>query len=146
MNYPKKTGFNLYRSRHCAYITYRVKISLYVSFKYSEKYCIRLSTFELTIWFLNRWNVYEKWKSNQGTTKCLGGGIIQYHSMSISHYYFENDSKNSKKKWQIYILSYSHIRYTPPRLKNAPAWNIKFLRGVKIVLRNELKPQKIKKL
>ena len=26
MNYPKKTGFNLYKSRHCAYITYSVKI------------------------------------------------------------------------------------------------------------------------
>ena len=25
MNYPKKTGFNLYESRHCAYITYSVK-------------------------------------------------------------------------------------------------------------------------
>ena len=25
MNYPKKTGFNLYQSRHCAYITYSVK-------------------------------------------------------------------------------------------------------------------------
>ena len=25
MNYPKKPGFNLYRSRHCAYITYSVK-------------------------------------------------------------------------------------------------------------------------
>ena len=25
MNYPKKQGFNLYQSRHCAYITYNVK-------------------------------------------------------------------------------------------------------------------------
>ena len=25
MNYPKKKGFNLYQSRHCAYITYSVK-------------------------------------------------------------------------------------------------------------------------
>ena len=25
MNYPKKTGFNLYQSRHCTYITYSVK-------------------------------------------------------------------------------------------------------------------------
>ena len=25
MNYPKKTGFNLYESRNCAYITYSVK-------------------------------------------------------------------------------------------------------------------------
>ena len=25
MNYPKKTGFNLYQSLHCAYITYSVK-------------------------------------------------------------------------------------------------------------------------
>ena len=25
MNYPKKPGFNLYASRHCAYITYSVK-------------------------------------------------------------------------------------------------------------------------
>ena len=25
MNYPKKTSFNLYQSRHCAYITYSVK-------------------------------------------------------------------------------------------------------------------------
>ena len=25
MNYPKKPGFNLYESRHCAYITYGVK-------------------------------------------------------------------------------------------------------------------------
>ena len=25
MNYPKKSGFNLYQSRHCAYITYSVK-------------------------------------------------------------------------------------------------------------------------
>ena len=25
MNYPQKTGFNLYLSRHCAYITYNVK-------------------------------------------------------------------------------------------------------------------------
>ena len=25
MNYLKKTGFNLYQSRHCAYITYSVK-------------------------------------------------------------------------------------------------------------------------
>ena len=25
MNYPKKTGFNLYQSRHCAYMTYSVK-------------------------------------------------------------------------------------------------------------------------
>ena len=25
MNYPKKPGFNLYQSRHCAYITYSVK-------------------------------------------------------------------------------------------------------------------------
>ena len=35
MNYPKKTRFNLYKSRHCAFITYSVKtwflkISLYV--------------------------------------------------------------------------------------------------------------------
>ena len=26
-NYPKKTGFNLYQSRHCVYITYSVKPS-----------------------------------------------------------------------------------------------------------------------
>ena len=25
MNYPKKQGFNLYESRHCAYITYSLK-------------------------------------------------------------------------------------------------------------------------
>ena len=25
MNYPKKPGFSLYQSRHCAYITYSVK-------------------------------------------------------------------------------------------------------------------------
>ena len=25
MNYPKKTGLNLYQSRHCAYITYSMK-------------------------------------------------------------------------------------------------------------------------
>ena len=25
MNYPKKPGFNMYQSRHCAYITYSVK-------------------------------------------------------------------------------------------------------------------------
>ena len=25
MDYPKKTGFNLYQSRHCAYITYSVE-------------------------------------------------------------------------------------------------------------------------
>ena len=24
MNYPKKTGFNIYQSQHCAYITYSV--------------------------------------------------------------------------------------------------------------------------
>ena len=35
MTYPKKTGFNLYQSRHCAYITYSVKpgfekLSLYI--------------------------------------------------------------------------------------------------------------------
>ena len=39
MNYPKKPGFNLYQSRHCAYITYSVKtwflkiLSLYYRIK-----------------------------------------------------------------------------------------------------------------
>ena len=44
MNYPKKTGFNLYQSRHCVYITYSVKnwflkFSLYVRTtpRYSKK-------------------------------------------------------------------------------------------------------------
>ena len=38
MNYPKKPGFDLYESLHCAYITYRVKtwffknLSVYVFF------------------------------------------------------------------------------------------------------------------
>ena len=57
MNYSKKTGFNLYQSRHCAYLTYSVKtwflkilyvlndcyrkneqkISMFVGF--SDRYC-----------------------------------------------------------------------------------------------------------
>ena len=39
MNYPKKTRFNLYQSRHCAYITYSVKT-----------------------WFLKILSVYKLWE------------------------------------------------------------------------------------
>ena len=52
MNYPQKTGFNLYQSRHCAYITYSVKtwflkISLCIYIYNTLIYYIKLELFLL---------------------------------------------------------------------------------------------------
>ena len=49
MNHPKKPGFNLYQSRHCAYVTYSVKTWFLkilsvtfatLSFRFNEQPCI----------------------------------------------------------------------------------------------------------
>ena len=37
MNYPKKPGFNLYQSRHCAYTTYSLKTWLLKSLSLYQK-------------------------------------------------------------------------------------------------------------
>ena len=50
MNYPKKTGFNLYQSRHCAYITYTVKTWFLKILSVSQKQFILSSTMVCKCW------------------------------------------------------------------------------------------------
>ena len=57
MNYPQKTGFNLYQLRNCAYITYSVKTWFFkiLSVPYRYKICIMYSLYrrrrrEVGVW------------------------------------------------------------------------------------------------
>ena len=50
MNYPKKTGFNLYESRHCAYITYSVKTCFYLSVPYGSELALFEKAPKATLW------------------------------------------------------------------------------------------------
>ena len=68
-NYPKKIGFNLYQSRHCAYITYSLKT-----------------------WFLKNVSVYNyiqlvSWKRFllMTTKQSLGNGFLETQGMWSWH-------------------------------------------------------------
>ena len=64
MNYPKKPGFNLYQSRHCAYITYGVKTWF---LKILSVLLINL----IIIFFL----IFQLWYERERKSLCVPHGI-----------------------------------------------------------------------
>ena len=81
MNYPKKTGFNLYESRNCAYITYSVKTwflknlsvrgittkTKKITFIKGEQYETKVVDNDSSYWskfFLFLWKMKKLWPKN----------------------------------------------------------------------------------